>query len=174
MTPWRDPWPSSARSGDVDAIVLHSIAAPSVDEAMALLRRHRVSAHHVIDQAGNVYDLVPWDRAAWHAGGGRLPPEAGARPINDRSIGIELVVISAREATYSGAQLAALETLLRAAATHYPIAWIASHEAVDRRRRTPRQPPDHARSDPWRFGAYLWQRAHHAVRSGSPDARLDV
>jgi N-acetylmuramoyl-L-alanine amidase len=48
----------------------------------------RVSAHYAIDEDGKVYAMVPEERRAWHAG---VACWAGARDINARSIGIELI-----------------------------------------------------------------------------------
>lgn len=48
----------------------------------------RVSAHYMIDEDGAVYAMVPEEHRAWHAG---ISYWAGARDINARSIGIELV-----------------------------------------------------------------------------------
>jgi N-acetylmuramoyl-L-alanine amidase len=177
VSPWEVIWPSSLRrSAPVDAIVLHSIGGPSAGQALNRLEAAGVSAHYVIDQEGELYLLVAEDEAAWHAGGGRLPPEAGPRALNGRSIGIELVVESARAATYSAAQLATLEHLVRAIGRRHPIAWLASHEAVDRRRLTPRQPPDVQRTDPWRLPPEVWARLLAALTVEGPalDVRLDV
>ncbi len=169
MTPWDPPWPSSERRAGVDvaAVVLHSIVGPDASGALALLRRHNVSAHYVIDQAGNVYALVPEDRAAWHAGGGRLPDRSAA---NQRSIGIELVVGSVREAEYSEAQIAALCQLCSDLGLRHPIRWLCSHRAVDARRSSPRPRGEPLRSDPWRFDR--WQDVADAI--GNPFVYAEV
>lgn len=188
-------WPSSDRRGvDPDTVVLHSIIGPSVDEAADRLRRARVSAHALIGQDGEVRDLVPWDRAAWHAGGGRLPPDDSPRhrgsagppwghrgiapgpwtPLNRRSFGIELVVSSARGAEYSDAQVDALARLLSELSTRYDIRWLATHEAVDRRRLKPRPEGDPLRTDPWRLPDAVWDRCLRALANPfGPDVRGD-
>lgn len=153
-------WPSSPRRGQaIDAVVLHSIVGPTTPEALARLRAAGVSAHLVIGSDGDVHRLVPYPRAAWHAGGGRLPPEAGSEPINRRSIGIELVVASVRGAEYPEAQVRALERELDAISYAHDIAWLATHEAVDRRRTKPRPAGDPLRTDPWRLPDDVWRRA---------------
>lgn len=48
----------------------------------------RVSAHYVVDEAGQVYRLVDEERRAWHAG---LSHWEGRKDTNDRSIGVEIV-----------------------------------------------------------------------------------
>jgi N-acetylmuramoyl-L-alanine amidase len=48
----------------------------------------RVSAHYVVDEAGQVYSLVPEEHRAWHAGASSWEGEGD---VNARSIGIEIV-----------------------------------------------------------------------------------
>ena len=70
-------------------VVLHYTALPSAAEALARLcaPEHEVSAHYLIDRAGQLYQLVDEDRRAWHAGAGSW---GGQGDVNSRSIGIEL------------------------------------------------------------------------------------
>jgi len=77
-------------SASVDMLVLHYTGMTSGAAALARLcdPAARVSAHYTIDEDGTVYAMVPETRRAWHAG---LSYWAGARDINARSIGIELV-----------------------------------------------------------------------------------
>lgn len=79
-----------ARDADVDMLVLHYTGMKTADEALARLTdpAAKVSAHYTIGRDGRVYRHVPEDRRAWHAG---VSYWAGARNINARSIGIELV-----------------------------------------------------------------------------------
>ncbi len=48
----------------------------------------RVSAHYVVDEAGQIYALVPEEHRAWHAGASSWEGEGD---VNARSIGIEIV-----------------------------------------------------------------------------------
>jgi len=77
-------------SAAIDMLVLHYTGMRSGEAALARLcdPTARVSAHYAIDEDGKVYALVPEERRAWHAG---ISYWAGARDINARSIGIELV-----------------------------------------------------------------------------------
>lgn len=79
-----------ARDADVDMLVLHYTGMKTADEALARLTdpAAKVSAHYTIGRDGRVYRHVPEDRRAWHAG---VSYWAGARNINSRSIGVELV-----------------------------------------------------------------------------------
>jgi N-acetylmuramoyl-L-alanine amidase len=74
----------------IDLLVLHYTGMQSGEAALARLcdPTAKVSAHYTIDEDGTVYAMVPEDRRAWHAG---ISCWAGARDVNARSIGIELV-----------------------------------------------------------------------------------
>ncbi|WP_375461633.1 N-acetylmuramoyl-L-alanine amidase [uncultured Enterovirga sp.] len=79
------------RRGDsLDLLILHYTGMR--DGALALARlcdpAAEVSAHYVVLETGDVRQLVPESRRAWHAGAGAW---AGESDINSRSIGIELV-----------------------------------------------------------------------------------
>jgi N-acetylmuramoyl-L-alanine amidase len=75
---------------DIDLLLLHYTGMRSAAAALDRLcdPGARVSAHYAIDEDGTVYAMVPQARRAWHAG---VSCWAGARDINARSIGIELV-----------------------------------------------------------------------------------
>src|SRR3546814_17201741 len=60
----------------------------SSDVCSSDLPAAKVSAHYVVDEDGTVYRLVAEERRAWHAG---VSAWRGARDVNSRSIGIELV-----------------------------------------------------------------------------------
>lgn len=79
-----------ARDADVDMLVLHYTGMTTADAALARLTdpQSHVSAHYTIGRDGRVFRHVAEDRRAWHAG---VSVWAGARNINARSIGIELV-----------------------------------------------------------------------------------
>lgn len=90
-SPNQEPRPAGTR---IDMLVLHYTGMPTGAStgAGALARlcdpAAKVSAHYLIETDGRVFALVPEHRRAWHAG---VAFWAGARNINDRSIGIELV-----------------------------------------------------------------------------------
>ena len=72
----------------VKYLVLHHIASDSVQEAMAMLVQHQVSAHFLIDFAGNVLELVAENNIAYHAGTSYWQGQNG---LNENSIGIEFL-----------------------------------------------------------------------------------
>ncbi len=100
-----------ARTRPIDLVVLHYTGMQDAEIALARLTDpapvagsypgpwqsddveadaplSRVSAHYVVDDAGQVYSLVPEEHRAWHAGASSWE---GDGDVNARSIGIEIV-----------------------------------------------------------------------------------
>lgn len=71
-------------------IVLHYTGMRTMEEAKARLKdpQSKVSAHYLVDEDGTVYNLVPEEKRAWHAGVSYWNRETD---INSVSIGIEIV-----------------------------------------------------------------------------------
>lgn len=71
----------------VDTIVLHADAAVTVAQSLAwmLERRSKVSYHLLIGRLGDIYELVPSDKRAWHAG---VSEFLGRPNCNDYSVGV--------------------------------------------------------------------------------------
>ena len=125
MKPVDRPSPNwDSRGGmPVDMLVLHYTGMPSGEAALARMcdPAAKVSAHYMIDENGTVHALVPEEMRAWHAG---VSYWAGARDINARSIGIELVN-PGHEFGYRAfpeGQIAALIELASGILTRHPIA----------------------------------------------------
>lgn len=70
-------------------LILHYTGMSSAAKAIDWLAREesRVSCHYVVDEAGNITQLVPERLRAWHAG---VSCWRGETDINSRSIGIEI------------------------------------------------------------------------------------
>jgi N-acetylmuramoyl-L-alanine amidase len=82
---------SDDREGQaVDILLLHYTGMRTAQDALDRLRdpAAKVSAHYVIGEDGAIYRLVAEAKRAWHAG---ISCWDGARDINRRSIGIEIV-----------------------------------------------------------------------------------
>ncbi len=74
----------------IDILLLHYTGMETGAAAVARLcdANARVSAHYTVDEDGTIFAHVPEECRAWHAG---ISYWAGARDINGRSIGIEIV-----------------------------------------------------------------------------------
>jgi N-acetylmuramoyl-L-alanine amidase len=78
------------RRGPPDMVVLHYTGMRTGAEALERLCdvEAKVSAHYMIEEDGRIYQLVPEERRAWHAG---VSFWKGEQDVNAVSIGIELV-----------------------------------------------------------------------------------
>jgi N-acetylmuramoyl-L-alanine amidase len=78
------------RRAPPDMIVLHYTGMESGEAALQRLcdPEAKVSAHYMIEEDGRIFQLVPEERRAWHAG---VSFWKGERDVNGASIGIELV-----------------------------------------------------------------------------------
>ena len=76
--------------GDPDIILLHYTGMQTAEEALERLRDPvaRVSSHYFVHENGNIVQMVPEAKRAWHAG---VSSWGGQTDINSRSIGIEIV-----------------------------------------------------------------------------------
>jgi N-acetylmuramoyl-L-alanine amidase len=79
-----------ARNAPIDILLLHYTGMRTAKDAIDRLcdAQAQVSAHYVVDEDGTITRLVAEEMRAWHAGTSYW---AGARDINARSIGIEIV-----------------------------------------------------------------------------------
>ena len=73
---------------NIKFIVLHHIQANSLQHALDQLYEHKVSSHFIIDDDGNVFELVQENDIAYHAG---VSYWQGYEGLNKYSIGIEII-----------------------------------------------------------------------------------
>jgi N-acetylmuramoyl-L-alanine amidase len=156
-----------ARDAPVDMLVLHYTGMKTADEALARLTdpAAKVSAHYTIGRDGRVFRHVPEDRRAWHAG---VSYWAGARNINSRSIGIELVN-PGHEFGYipfTDEQIAALIDIAQEIIARHAIrpARVVGHSDV-----APSRKEDPGELFPWKtladYGIGLWPRMGEGTAS---------
>lgn len=111
-----------APAAAIDILLLHytdmTRAADAVDRLCD--RDAAVSAHYVVGEDGRVWQLVPEDRRAWHAG---LAWWAGESDVNSRSVGVEIANPGHSHGyrRFPDAQMAALATLCRGILRRHPI-----------------------------------------------------
>jgi N-acetylmuramoyl-L-alanine amidase len=124
MTPIAHPSPNfDTRTLPVSMIVLHYTGMTSAEAAIAQLANPaaKVSAHWVVLEDGAIFAMVDEANRAWHAGRSYW---RGITDINSASIGIE-IVNPGHEFGYrpfTEIQMAAVESLVAAAARRYRIA----------------------------------------------------
>jgi AmpD protein len=95
------------------------------------LQNMQVSAHLLIKRSGIIVQFVAFDQRAWHAGVSNFN---GRDNCNDFSIGIELE--GSDDIAYETAQYRALNTILTALKSHYPIRDITGHSDIAPTRKT--------------------------------------
>ena len=108
--------------GAIDMLVIHYTGMTSAAGAADWLcaPESNVSAHYLIDEAGEITQMVDEARRAWHAG---VSAWRGATDINGRSIGIELANPGHEFGyrAFAEAQIAALIELGRQIVAAHPI-----------------------------------------------------
>lgn len=92
-----------------DMVVLHFTAMSSAKAALDRLCDPgiEVSAHYLISETGQIWQMVDEDKRAWHAGTGNW---GAVTDVNSRSVGIELA--NTGDCPFPEPQMAALEYLL--------------------------------------------------------------
>lgn len=141
-----------------DCVILHYTGMPTSAAALEWLCNpaSNVSCHYYVEEDGDVLQLVPEDRRAWHAG---VSCWAGERDLNSRSIGIEIANAGHPGGLppYPDAQIAAVVALCRDLCGRYAIRpeRILAHSDVAPGRKT-----DPGEVFPWntlhRGGVGLW------------------
>jgi N-acetylmuramoyl-L-alanine amidase len=141
---------------DIDVIVLHHTGTNRVTVDLATLRSprkgSRVSSHYLLAPTGTLYQLVPDNKVAWHAGVSSLRGVT-TPSVNARSIGIEITNDGSGQTPFTEAQYRVLEQLVPYLARTYkvPKENILGHRDVAPGRKT--DPADN----------FDWTRVRHAV-----------
>ncbi|MEP3890088.1 MAG: N-acetylmuramoyl-L-alanine amidase [Hellea sp.] len=78
------------RTLPISLLILHYTGMKTGAEALTRMRdpKAKVSAHYMVEEDGQIFQLVDEDKRAWHAG---LSEWQGETNINSNSIGIEIV-----------------------------------------------------------------------------------
>lgn len=105
------------RKCKIDMIVLHCEAYP-VEEAIKVFEQRKVSSHYMVDEKGEIWQMVGEKHRAWHAG---VSSWQGKTDINSRSIGIELVSPTLGQKAYTAKQRKALIELVQKLVKKYKI-----------------------------------------------------
>lgn len=141
-------------------LVLHYTGMESADAALERMcdASAKVSAHYMIDEDGEVFQLVEEDCRAWHAGESFWREH---RDINARSIGIELVNPGHRFGyrSFTEAQMRRLETMALDIQRRYQI---SPNNVVGHADIAPRRKEDPGELFDWyrlyKFGVGVWPK----------------
>lgn len=115
----------------INCVVIHATVLDSVGETVQtfLNPAKRVSAHFVVGREGQVVQMVPVEKRAWHAGVSELE---GAPHVNDYSVGIEIVNRNDGKDPFTDAQYEAVAGIVRFLRSRYalPDSRLVSHAAI--------------------------------------------
>lgn len=109
---------------DICFIVLHYTACSLKDTLKLFLdSKSKVSAHFIIDTDGKVYNCVPINKSAWHAGQSHFCDKHSQiwENFNDFSIGIELINFNGNLFPYSELQYKSLFKLIKYLQNQLPL-----------------------------------------------------
>lgn len=116
----------------IDTFVVHTISSNpdcSAEGCINLLLECEVAPHYLISQEGELWQLVPEDKRAWHAGASKMPFDDDNREnVNNFSIGVELVTPADLFVTDS--QYAALAELIADVASRHPLKAVVGHDQI--------------------------------------------
>jgi N-acetyl-anhydromuramoyl-L-alanine amidase len=137
-------------TAEITLLVVHNISLPpgefggdalvglftntldfSVHPYYETLRGLQVSAHFLIRRGGELVQLVPCAKRAWHAGASSW---RGRERCNDVSVGVELE--GADDQAYTDMQYSCLARLLRDLRRRYPIVDVVGHADIAPGRKT--------------------------------------
>ena len=100
---------SEVRSVPIKYLVVHSFNE-TPEKMVDNLQKYGLSVHYLIDAKGNIQQLVPENRVAWHAGPSFW---AGTQGLNRSSIGIELEHADFGQTDFPKAQIDSLIHLMK-------------------------------------------------------------
>lgn len=92
------------RPQNIEAIVLHC-SAYEPKKMINVLQTKKLSTHYIIGTDGQVWQLIPEEKRAWHAG---VSKWRGIENLNHRSIGIELSSPTMGQTAYPKKQMQSL------------------------------------------------------------------
>lgn len=142
------------RPQNIDSLVLHC-SAHQPEEMIKVLSAEKLSTHYIIGSNGQVFQLVPEEKRAWHAG---VSCWRGVENLNHRSIGIELSSPSMGQDFYPAKQIESLVSLCKDILRRNPA--IESQNIVAHSDVAPPRKPDPGVAFPWQKlaekGIGLW------------------
>ena len=104
----------------IDCIVLHATVEPTLEGTRKIFLDpvRKVSAHFVVGKEGEVLQMVPVEKRAWHAGKSLLE---GKEHVNDFSVGVEIVNLNDGKQPFTDAQYEAVAGIVRFVRSKFPV-----------------------------------------------------
>lgn len=159
-------WNERPKKTRIKSIVLHCSTHEAVP-MIKLLKNLHLSAHFVIGTDGRIFQLVPEEKRAFHAGTSRW---RNMENLNHHSIGIELSAPKMGQTMYPEAQIKAAIGLCRDLMRSYdiPAVNVVAHSDV-----APTRKPDPGLMFPWKKfadkGVGLWYEIADANKINEND-----
>ncbi len=154
----------------IDSLVLHC-SAHNPEDMIKVLSDEKLSAHYIIGSNGQVFQLVPEEKRAWHAGKSFW---RGEESLNQRSIGIELSSPSMGQEAYPAKQIQSLERLCKDILRRHPA--IKAQNIVAHSDVAPTRKPDPGIALPWQKlaekGIGLWYDLADATKIKETDVAV--
>lgn len=148
------------RKTSIDMLVFHCNTFAPID-FIKTLEQAQLSCHYIIDTDGSLYQCVPENKRAWHAGVGFW--RGIKEDINSHSIGIELTNPTLGQTPYSAAQINTLIKLCQHLIQKYNI---PAHNIIGHSDMAPTRKPDPGFLFPWQTLAEndigLWPKANQS------------
>lgn len=132
------------RKTNIDMLVFH-VTALELEEAIKIYDKSGVSAHYIIDDNGNIIQLVDEYKRAWHAG---VASWRGVdQDLNSRSIGVEVLNPTMGQSEFLDCQIKSLIDLSKAILERHDIPQynIVAHSDI-----APNRKPDPGICFPWK------------------------
>ncbi|MBQ9035020.1 MAG: N-acetylmuramoyl-L-alanine amidase [Alphaproteobacteria bacterium] len=156
------------RPQSIDTIVLHC-SAHEPNDMVCILTEEKLSSHYIIGTNGEIWQLVPEEKRAWHAG---ISYWRGQENLNHRSIGIELSSPSMGQKTYSKTQMQSLlqlcQDIIKRNSTILPQNIVAHSDIA------PTRKVDPGKAFPWAWlaanGIGLWYDINDAEKIAENNA----
>ncbi len=159
-------WNERPHGAPIKAVVLHC-SAYNPAEMWQILQEKQLSTHYIIGTNGEIWQLVPEELRAWHAG---TSSWREMENLNHYSLGIELSSPSMGQEPYPQVQIDALLELLSAITTRHniPAGNIVAHSDV-----APTRKPDPGLAFAWptlaAHGYGLWYNLADAAKIATTD-----
>lgn len=165
----------------VDMLVFHYTG---MESSMAAIERMQqpeseVSAHYLIDECGEIYQLVDEEKRAWHAGAAKWQ---GDTDLNSRSVGIEIAnggwnipLANGRLPPYRNSQIDAVIVLSKLICSRHSIrqSRIVGHSDI-----APTRKDDPGEHFPWEHlsanGIGLWPKTENQDWLSKAKKRSDI